>query len=130
MLAISIKSEDQLKKVLLIEDDKTMQSLIKTLLEIEGFFPLLPAEIQLDHILEDINTNHPDAIIMDVNLRQVSGLDILTKIRNSADINKTKIIMSSGLDLSGDCLKAGADGFLQKPYMPNQLISWLKANIE
>jgi DNA-binding response OmpR family regulator len=118
-----------MKKVLLIEDDKTMQSLIKTLLELEGFSPLFPAEMEIDHICQDVKSHHPDAIIMDVNLRQVSGLDILTKIRNCNDIKNVKIIMSSGLNLRSDCLKAGADEFLQKPYMPDQLINWLKANI-
>jgi DNA-binding response OmpR family regulator len=116
------------KKVLLIEDDKTMQSLIKTLLELEGFSPLLHLEMQMDSICQDIKTNHPDAIIMDVNLRQISGLDILARIRNCDETKNIKVIMSSGLDLGSDCMAAGADGFLQKPYMPDQLINWLKIN--
>jgi DNA-binding response OmpR family regulator len=118
-----------MKKVLLIEDDKTMQTLIKTLLEIEGFSTILPTEMQIDTIIHDIKRTAPDAIIMDVNLRQTSGLNILTEIRNSGEINNIKIIMSSGLDLQKDCMQAGADGFLQKPYMPDQLINWLKTNI-
>jgi len=118
-----------MNKVLLIEDDKTMQSLIKTLLEMEGFSISLPSVMQLDGILKEIKISPPDAIIMDVNLRQLSGLDILREIRNCPEINHMKIIMSSGLDLKTDCLKAGADSFLQKPYMPDDLITWLKKNI-
>ena len=106
-----------------------MQSLIKTLLNLEGFSPYLLAEIQYDQILQEIKTIDPDALIMDVNLRQLSGLDILTQIRNTSEIKDLKIIMSSGLDLREDCIHAGADEFLQKPYMPDQLIKWLKENI-
>ena len=119
-----------MKRVLLIEDDKTMQSLIKTLLEIEGFATILPEEIQTDVIVKEVINKAPDAIIMDVNLRQVSGLNILSEIRLSSEINSVKIIMSSGLDLKKECMQAGADYFLQKPYMPDQLINWLKNNLD
>jgi len=117
-----------MKKVLLIEDDKTMQSLIKTLLEIEGFSILLPSEIQTGIILDEIKKDVPDAILMDANLRQASGLNILAEIRKSPGISHIKIIMSSGLDLQKECIKGGADFFLQKPYMPDQLINLLKKN--
>jgi len=118
------------KKILLVEDDKTMQSLIKTLLEFEGFLTILPSEMQTRVILEEIKNTNPEAIIMDVNLRQVSGLEVLTEIRNCEETKTIKVMMSSGLDRRDDCLKAGADGFLQKPYMPDQLINWLKSITE
>jgi DNA-binding response OmpR family regulator len=119
-----------MKKVMVVEDDKTMQSLIKTLLEIEGFRVELPGEMQENFILDLINKTRPDAMIMDVNLRQFSGIDLLTKIRSKKELDSIKILMSSGLDLKDDCMKASANAFLQKPYMPEQLIDWLKANIK
>jgi CheY-like chemotaxis protein len=33
--------------------------------------------------------------------------------------------MTSGLELRQECLAAGADGFLMKPFMPKELIDWL-----
>jgi len=36
--------------------------------------------------------------------------------------------MSSGEDVRDACAKAGADGFLLKPYMPDDLISWIRTH--
>ena len=119
-----------MKKVMLIEDDKTMQSLIRTLLEMEGFRVELPGEFQENFILNLINKNRPDTMVIDVNLRQMSGIELLKKIRSNKNLDSIKILMSSGLDLKDDCIKAGANAFLQKPYMPDQLIGLLKSNLK
>ena len=115
-----------MKTVLLIEDDRTMQSLLKTLLEIDGYAVFFPSGMDQNIILEYIKDRQPNAIIMDVNLRQASGINILTAIKNDPQIQSVKVLMSSGLDLKNECITAGADGFLQKPYMPDELLSWLR----
>ena len=66
---------------------------------------------------------------MDVHIRQTNGLDILKKIRQDNRINAIKVLMSSGINKVEECNQAGANGFLMKPYMPDDLINWLKQNL-
>ncbi|NPV86420.1 MAG: response regulator [Anaerolineae bacterium] len=118
-----------MKKIMLIEDDSTMRSLLKTLLEIEGFAVVVVGDTQQEEkaIMEALQNEKPDCLIMDVNLRKASGINILKDIRKNKEIKNLKVIMSSGMDLRDQCLQSGADVFLMKPYMPDDLIKYLRS---
>ena len=107
-------------KVMLVEDDKTMLSLLKTLLKLEGHASVEVGEH--DDIVQMIHREKPDVVLMDVHLPQGNGVDILRQIRSDAALDKTVIIMQSGMDLEVECEEAGADIFLMKPYMPDTLM--------
>lgn len=111
-------------KVLLAEDDYTMVSLLKTLLNMEGY-----AVVALDadaDVVNAIRKERPDVLLMDVHLFGKNGLDILQTIRESSDVRNLRILMSSGSNVKDECLNLGADGFLMKPYMPDDLFKHLK----
>lgn len=111
-------------KVLLVEDDPTMLSLLKTLLEIEGFQVIQPGAFT--RIVEQAKTELPDVLLVDVHLEDISGLDILDGLRADAQTRNIPVIMSSGMDFSGECLQKGANDFIMKPYMPDELIAKIK----
>lgn len=111
-------------KVLLAEDDLTMVSLLKTLLKMEGF-DVVAIRPDADVPLAVMNEK-PDVLLLDVHLSGQSGLEILTEIRRSQDTAATRVVMSSGSDVRDECLRRGANGFLMKPYMPDDLIMILK----
>ena len=98
-------------KVLLAEDDVTMVSLLKTLLKMEGF---------------DVVALQAD----DLHLATQSGLDILDEIRETQDVRDLRVVISSGSNVKEECLRHGANGFLLKPYMPDDLITILKQTIK
>jgi len=108
-------------KVLLAEDDDTMVSLLKTLLGIEGF-QVATLMDQKGDPLETIRREKPDVVLLDIFLGDRNGLEILHRIRQSADLKSTRVLMTSGIDRKDECLAAGADGFLLKPFMPEDLI--------
>jgi CheY-like chemotaxis protein len=116
-------------KILLVEDNRIMLDLLKTLLEIEGFQIIC---LTLDgEFIPAIKIEEPDIILLDVHLRddagyEVSGFDLLQDIREEADLKHLHVLMSSGSDLSKKCLHEGAHGFIQKPYLPGQLIDKIK----
>jgi CheY-like chemotaxis protein len=115
-------------KVLIAEDDATMVSLLKTLLKMEGF-----NVVSLDpsaNIPDAVRKENPDVVLLDVHLSHQSGLEILDSIRRSPDINNVRVVMSSGANVKEDCINRGANGFLLKPYMPDDLISLLKRTVE
>lgn len=110
-------------KVLLIEDDFTMRSLLQTLLRIEGFEILQPQQIEtLDQMMAFVGEEKPDLILLDVNLRPFNGFDLLDRIRQDEKTCSTRVLMSSGIDYTERVERVGANGFLLKPYMPEELI--------
>jgi DNA-binding response OmpR family regulator len=114
-------------KILIVEDDSTMRSLLKTLLELENFSVDAYEKDNAQEILDIISSTVPDVVLMDVNLRFANGLDIASKIRAKQSMKQPKIILSSGMDYKKECEKNSVDLFLLKPYMPDDLIKWLHA---
>lgn len=111
---------------MLVEDDASMRAVLRTLLEIEGYeVALIPDRIALDGILQAIREAKPSVILLDVHLRDVSGFDVLQQLRAEPEIQTARVIMSSGMDVRDRCLAAGADDFLMKPYMPDELLNKL-----
>jgi CheY-like chemotaxis protein len=113
-------------KLLLAEDDRPMVSLLKTLLKMEGF-EVIALEADAD-VPQAVRSERQDVVLLDVHLSQQSGLEILEAIRSSPDIDGVRVVMSSGANVKEECLQRGANGFILKPYMPDDLITLLKYN--
>jgi len=111
-------------KVLLAEDDKTMVSLLKTLLNLEGF-EVLALDIDSD-VPAVVQREKPHALFMDVHLGGQSGMEILDTIRRQKELSDVRIVMTSGFNVKEECIHRGANAFLLKPFMPEDLIKVLK----
>lgn len=113
-------------KVLLADDDFTMIALLTTLLEMEGYTTASLLDKRGD-IIENIRQEKPDVIILDIHLGSRNGLDLVRQIRDTEDLKDIHVIMVSGMNRQEECMAAGADAFLLKPYMPEELFSKLRA---
>jgi DNA-binding response OmpR family regulator len=111
-------------KVLLAEDDATMVSLLQTLLKMEGF-DVLTLGMDAD-VPAAVQHEKPDILLMDVHLGHQSGMEILDVIRSNHSLADVRIVMTSGLNVQDECLHHGANGFLLKPFMPDDLIQMLR----
>jgi DNA-binding response OmpR family regulator len=108
-----------LPRVLLVDDDHTITSLLKTLLELEPIdFDVRVSALGSD-ALTDAIAHPPDIFMVDYHLKDMNGLDLITQLREH--FVETPIIMASGLDIEGKALQAGADMFLLKPFEPGDL---------
>lgn len=117
-------------KVLLIEDDNTMLTLLCTLLRFEGFdISQLGSEESVDEIMDLIRKENPDLILLDVHLHQIDGFDLLKNIREDEKVKSARVLMSSGMDFRDRCKQEGADGFILKPYMPEDLIKKIRKTL-
>ena len=113
------------KKIYLIEDDPSLILLLKTLFEIEGYQVRNPPINRLN-IVGSIITENPDLILLDVILGKLNGLDILRKIKEIKQLRNKKVLMTSGTYLKKECMEAGADGFVMKPFIPEELMTKIR----
>lgn len=111
-------------KVLLAEDDPTMISLLTTLLKMEKF-EVVALDASAD-IPAAVKREQPDSLLMDVHIGKQNGLDLVKTIRSDPANSEVRIVMTSGLNVKEECLQRGANYFLLKPFMPDDLIKLLK----
>jgi DNA-binding response OmpR family regulator len=112
------------KKVMIVDDDRTMNSLLKTLLELDGFAVVLAPHGEM--VLPTALSEKPDAVLMDVHIADADGMELLKQIRLHPLLAKLPVIMSSGMDMEYECRLIGANAFILKPYPPDELSSTLK----
>lgn len=110
-------------KILLIEDDATMLKLLQTYLQFEGFEVIMPKkDDNLEQTMESIRQEMPAVVLLDVYMHKFNGLDLLCAIRQDEVTKGVGVIVSSGADFGERCLEEGADCFILKPFMPEELI--------
>lgn len=116
-----------MKKILIVEDEKSIAELERDYLEINGF----QTEIVLtgDLGLQAALTGEYDLILLDVMLPNIDGFEICKKVRSVKDIpiilvtaKKEEIDKVRGLGL-------GADDYLVKPFSPNEMVARVKAHL-
>ncbi len=123
-------AEEHRPRIFLIEDDQTMISLLELLFRLENFDTAKIEKEETPHIISQIREVKPDVILMDVYLSKLSGLDILKEIREQSDLSAIKIIITSGSDMKDHCYSLGANDFILKPYMPDELIKMIHSQLQ
>lgn len=109
------------KKILLVEDDLQMQSLIVDYLKDYGF--ICTAFANPKDVLEDFKINSDySIIILDLMLPFIDGFDLFNKLKS---IKNIPIIISTARGDIGNKIhgfELGADDYLAKPYEPRELV--------
>ena len=119
-----------LSRIFLIEDDPTMVSLLEMLFKMENYITGKVGKEDPGLILAQLNEFKPDIILLDVYLKKISGLDLLHDIRINPELSSTKIIMTSGSDFRDQCISGGANGFIMKPFMPDELLKMIHSQLK
>lgn len=119
-----------MKKIVVVDDDPHMGRLLRILFELEGFEVVTAQRYQ--DILPTIQQAQPDAILMDVRVQGQETLDLVRQMRQEPGLKNTPVVMTSGMDYQKQCLDAGANCFLLKPFVPDEVVqtidTLLKAN--
>ncbi len=113
-------------RVLVIEDDDAVRSAIRRALLLGGYEILLSPNGQ-DGLFQ-AQTAVPDAIILDLGLPDIDGMEVCRRLRSAGD--RTPILMLTARDAVEDRvdgLEAGADDYLVKPYDVRELQARLHA---
>jgi len=112
-------------RVLVVDDDPAIVEMLVELLERDGRFEVQTASTGFDAGLRT-KEFHPDVIVLDYMLPDINGNAVIRSIRADRTLADVRIIIVSGVVNREDVealLKEGADGFLQKPFSIEQLVS-------
>jgi CheY-like chemotaxis protein len=112
-------------RILVVDDDPITVSLLRTLLQLDGFEVL--GGNPNEPIVEAVRASRPDLILMDVLLRGANGLEILSQLKADPSLAGTPVVMCSGMEVSEQCMSRGAQVFLLKPYSPDHLLDTIRA---
>lgn len=118
------------KNLLIVDDDKTLCELFE--LGLSSSFNVSSTD-DADIAYRIATKNPPDVILLDVQLKKESGIDLCQKLRQNPLTTKIPIFMITGLGTTENMLKsysAGSDDFIEKPididHLSNRLTSRLK----
>ncbi len=115
------------KKILAVDDSKTMRDMVGFTLKAAGF-EVVDAEDGKD-ALEKLKGGKVDAVVTDLNMPNMNGFELIRALRAMAEYKMTPILM---LTTEGDDTKkqegksAGATGWIVKPFNPEKLVQVVK----
>ncbi len=113
-------------RLLVVDDDRGLRDALRRALTLAGY------EVQLSEngseALAQINQSIPDAVVLDIGLPDIDGLQVCRTLRR--DGNRVPILMLTARDAISDRidgLDAGADDYLVKPFDIDELKARLRA---
>ncbi|WP_368187479.1 response regulator [Aestuariibius sp. HNIBRBA575] len=112
------------KKILAVDDSRTMRSLLERALHDAGFDVDL-AEDGVDG-LDKLEDAQPDLVITDINMPRLDGFGVIEGIRAMDQYRGLPILVlttESGAELKSKARKAGATGWIVKPFDQDKLVS-------
>jgi len=120
-----------MKKILIIEDDQIVANIYRNKFSVEGY------NVEIAHDghsgVESIRSFRPDAVILDLMLPKITGVEVMKTVRAEPDFQKLPIIVFSNTYLSNmvqEAWKAGATKCLSKANCsPKQLIEVVRSTL-
>ncbi|WP_154223541.1 response regulator [Marinicella rhabdoformis] len=116
--------------ILIVEDDMAIREMMAFSLKREGFDPIKAASG--NEALEQLNQVHPDLIVVDWGLPDMSGIDLIDMIRRDEVVKEVPIIMLTARSEEHDKIKGlerGADDYLTKPASMLELMARIRAHL-
>ncbi len=120
--------KDGKRQILVVDDDEALQKLVNTLLTRADMEPT-PA-LTAREAAQILRAGPlPDAVILDLMLPDISGIEFLRQMRSKSTFDELPVIILSALadpDQIREGLQVGADRYLTKPYLANNLVSTIQ----
>lgn len=120
------------KKVLIVEDDEFLLQMYATKLDIEGF-EVVEASNGLQ-ALKVAEKELPDLILLDLNLPELSGFEVLSQLKREDKTKNIKVLILTNYSQKENidrCLEMGADDYLIKAhFVPSEVIAKIKVILE
>lgn len=115
----------EVRRILLVEDEKTIREAVTAYLEREGYWVTPAADGQ--EALDLFDKHDFDLIILDLMLPLVSGEKVCRTIRNTSDVPIIMLTAKGEIEDRIVGLELGADDYLVKPFSPRELVARVRA---
>lgn len=114
-------------RILAIDDDAHMLRLLRRSLENAGYHVTVTSDPL--EALKLAETEDPDLILMDYMLPEVSGLDLLQRIREFSGVPVVFLTALSSSEDATTALRMGADDYVTKPFSTSELLARIEATL-
>lgn len=117
--------------LLIADDDEENRSILQRLLEPHGF-RISFAVTGVEAIAQMAKCDF-DAVLLDIQMPEMDGFEVLSRLRESGQLRNTPVIVVTGLQEEHDavrCIENGAEDFLSRPIRPALLMARLSASLE
>ncbi len=112
-------------KIVVIDDEESVRDVVKAYLERDGFIVYVAANGHEGLALAE--RSHPDLIVLDLMLPDVSGEEICEEVRSRSDVPIVMLTAKASEEERVGGLVAGADDYLVKPFSPRELVARVRA---
>ncbi len=113
------------RRILVVDDDPGIRSVIRMVLETEGF----AVDVAEDGFaaLRAVESTRPDCVILDVMMPGLDGHAVLSRIRNGSRAHLPVVMLTAAADddQAWQAWTEGVDYFLAKPFDANELLRYL-----
>lgn len=116
------------EKILVVDDEKDIVELVHYNLEKEGY--KISCAYSGEECLENVKTELPDLIILDLMLPEIDGIDVCKFLKNNPQTSRIPIIMLTAKGEESDIvlgLELGSDDYITKPFKIRELLARVKA---
>ncbi len=117
--------------ILIVDDDPAITTLLKMSFELEGHLVMTAASGA--EALELARQIHPAAMVVDVMMPEMDGLELVRRLRANEATADIPIVCCSARSLAGDVeagLAAGADDYVTKPCDPFELVERVQQRVQ
>lgn len=115
------------KLVLIVEDNDLNMKLFRDLIEANGYRTMHTRDGM--EVLDLVRANRPDLILMDIQLPEVSGLEVTQWLKNDPELASIPVIAVTAFAMKGDeekILAGGCEAYLSKPISINAFIGTIR----
>ena len=113
-------------KILIVEDDKNLNMMLKLILKSKNLDWELQTAHSGDEALNVLKAYKPDAIVLDIMMPGMDGIELAKRIRVDSRLTRVKIAALSALsdsETKNKATAAGVNAYWTKPIIPDTLVS-------
>jgi DNA-binding response OmpR family regulator len=130
LLHAMLRRREEAYRVLVVEDDRGHAAFCESLLRHQGFE--VDIATSAEHALMLVESRTPDLVLLDINLPDMSGIELAQLLRERHSLAHVPLVFLTGeedLDRRAEAIAAGGDDFLSKPIRPRHLLANVNSRI-
>ncbi len=109
-----------METIVVVDDDRVFRELLTTVLNLEGYRAVV--RTTPEEVIPTVREEEPALVLMDFHIHRQNTLGTLQALKDDEALQDVPVIMTSGMDHAEECMSAGADAFVLKPFRPSEML--------